>query len=156
MSENKKVFASNKKAKFNYEILETFSAGISLKGIEAKSIQLSKVSILESFISVKDTDVLWKQGYINLLNTKDKFEKVEETRDRRLLLRKPEIKRIREAVLVSGLTCVPLEIYRENFGKIKMTIGIAKGKKLYDKRESLKEKSMQMDIKREIKNYKGE
>lgn len=153
MSENKKVYASNKKAKFNYEIIETFSAGISLKGIEAKSIQLSKVSIMESFISVKDNDVFWKQGYINLLNTKDQFEKVEETRDRRLLLKKSEIRKIREEVLVSGFTCIPLEIYRENFGKIKMIIGIAKGKKLYDKRESLKEKSIQMDIKRELKNY---
>lgn len=153
MSETKKVYASNKKAKFNYEIIETFSAGISLKGIEAKSIQLSKVSIMESFISVKDNDVFWKQGYINLLNTKDQFEKVEETRDRRLLLKKSEIRKIREEVLVSGFTCIPLEIYRENFGKIKMIIGIAKGKKLYDKRESLKEKSIQMDIKRELKNY---
>lgn len=156
MSEMKKIYASNKKAKFNYEIIETFSAGISLKGIEAKSIQLSKVSIGESFISVKDTDIFWKQGYINLLTTKDQFEKVEETRDRRLLLRKAEIRKIREAVLVSGYTCIPLEIYREDFGKIKMIIGIGKGKKLYDKRESLKEKSIKLDIKREIKNYKGE
>lgn len=149
----RKSYAKNKKANFDYEIIEKFEAGISLLGIEVKSIQLSKVSIKESYIQIKDNQVFWKQGHISLLNTKDAFSKVEEVRDRNLLLNKREIKKIREAIAQDGLTCVPLEIYKENYGKIKMEIAIVKGKKLYDKRESLKEKDIKRDTQRELKNY---
>lgn len=148
-----KVYATNKKAYHDYEILDKFEAGISLKGIEVKSIQLSKVSIKESFVFVKDNVVSWKQGHITLLTTKSLFEKVEETRERQLLLSKKEIKKIRDAVEKDGYTCVPLKIYKKDYGKIKMEIGIAKGKKHYDKRNDLKEKDLKRDVERTLKNY---
>lgn len=148
-----KVYATNKKAYHDYEILDKFEAGISLKGIEVKSIQLSKVSIKESFVFVKDNVVSWKQGHITLLTTKSLFEKVEETRERQLLLSKKEIKKIRDAVEKDGYTCVPLKIYKKDYGKIKMEIGIAKGKKHYDKRNDLKEKDIKRDVERTLKNY---
>lgn len=150
----KKVYAKNKKAKFDYEILKTFEAGISLLGIEVKSIQLSKVSLKESYISCVDNQIKWKQGHISLLSSKDGFTKVDENRDRVLLLNKNEIKEIREAISQDGCTCVPLELYKENYGKLKMEIAIVKGKKLYDKRQSLKEKDMKRDVERIVKEYR--
>jgi SsrA-binding protein len=148
-----KIYAQNKKAFHDYEILEKFEAGISLKGIEVKSIQLAKVSIKESFISVKDNNVIWKQGYINLLNTKDLFNRIEEVRDRQLLLHKKEIRKIKEAISMEGLTCIPLKIYKKDFGKLKIEIAIAKGKKNYDKRQSLKEKDLKREVAKNLKNY---
>lgn len=147
----KKTYAKNKKAYHDYEIEQTFEAGISLLGIEVKSIQLAKVSIKESYISIKGTDVFWKQGHISLLESKDSFTQVENVRDRRLLLHKTEIKKIREAIEKEGYTCVPLELYKEDYGKLKLSIGIAKGKKLYDKRQALKEKDIKRETERSLK-----
>ncbi len=147
----RKIYAKNKKAYHDYEIEQTFEAGISLLGIEVKSIQLAKVSIKESYISVKGTDVFWKQGHISLLDSKDGFTEVENVRDRRLLLHKTEIKKLREAIEKEGYTCVPLELYKEDYGKLKLSIGIAKGKKLYDKRQALKEKDIKRETERSLK-----
>lgn len=145
-----KLIAQNKKARHDYSILDSFEAGIVLVGTEIKSIRAGKTSIQDSYVSIRD-----EQAYIvNMHVSKFKEGNIfnhEETRTRKLLLNKKEIIKIHNKIMRDGLTCVPLKVYLER-GLCKIEIALAKGKKHYDKRASLKEKDQRDRMRKSLKN----
>ena len=139
----------NRQARFNYTILEEVEAGISLKGTEVKSIRDGKANIKDSYAIIKNDEAYLLNMHISEYKEGNIFNH-EETRTRKLLLHKKEILKLRDKINLQGLTLVPLKVYFVK-NKVKVLIGLAKGKKTYDKRESIKER----DIKRNLeKNYK--
>lgn len=134
----------NKKAHFDYFIEEEIEAGIVLKGTEIKSIREGKANIKDCYAIVKNNEVFLLNMYIAKYDDASIFNH-EERRTRKLLLNKKEIFKLRDKVEISGYTLVPLKLYFKN-NKAKILIGVGKGKKNYDRRESIKEK----DIKREM------
>jgi len=149
-----KINIRNKKARFEYEILDTYTAGIQLTGTEIKSIRASKARITESFCEFNDTGELFVinmfiEEYINgnIYNHKPKSE-------RRLLLNKRELKKLEKELQNVGLTIIPLKLFLTGKGWAKLEIALCKGKKLYDKRESLKDKDNKRDLDRIKKNFK--
>ena len=145
-----KVLAENKKAYFNYEILEKFEAGISLIGQEVKSIKTRGVSLTGSYVVLKDNEVFWIGINIPPYQPKNAPKDYEPARTRKLLLKKSEIKYLIGKTRQKGLTLVPLMVYTKN-GKIKLEFGIAKGKKKADKRELIKKRDVEREIKGELK-----
>lgn len=139
----------NRKAKYDYEIFDTYEVGIVLTGNEIKSIRKGSVNLKDSYIIIRDSEAFILNMHIT--NYDKAVFKEEETRTRKLLLHKDEIIKINDKVSIKGFTIVPLKIYFKN-GKAKLEIGVAKGKHTYDKKESIKER----DIKRETdKALKG-
>lgn len=146
-----KIIAKNRKARFNFEIIETYEAGIELKGTEVKSIRMSKINISDGYASVDNGEVFLKQVHISPYEQGNIFN-VDPLRVRKLLLHKKEIDKLLGETTQKGYTLVPLSIYLKR-GKVKVEIGLARGKKLYDKRESLAKKDIQRRLERELKNY---
>ena len=140
------ILANNKKAYFDYFIEEEFEAGIELKGTEVKSIKMTKVSIKESFIRIIKNEPFIMGMFVSNYSFGN-INNVNEIRVRKLLLHRKEIKKLQEKYKLLGYTIVPLNVYNKN-GLIKIKIGLARGKKNYDKRESIK----QRDLSREIRN----
>ena len=137
----------NKKAYFDYTILEEIEAGISLVGTEIKSVRKGSVDLKDSFITIKNNEAFLLNMYIAKYEEGNIFNH-DERRTRKLLLHKKEIKKLKEKVSTEGLTLIPLKLYfKKNY--VKVLIGICKGKKLYDKRASIKER----DLKRETRYY---
>ena len=137
----------NKKAYFDYTIQEEIEAGISLVGTEIKSVRKGSVDLKDSFIIIKNNEAFLLNMYIAKYEEGNRFNH-DERRTRKLLLHKKEIKKLKEKVSTEGLTLIPLKLYfKKNY--VKILIGICKGKKLYDKRASIKER----DLKRETKYY---
>ena len=134
------VIATNKKALFNYFILEKFSAGIVLTGTEIKSIREKKVSINESFCFLNNNEIFIKQMHITQYNFGNIYNHYE-TRIRKLLLQKKEIKKIKNK-LEKGMTILPLRLFLNENNLAKVEIALAKGKKLYDKRNAIKERDL--------------
>ncbi|WP_299386279.1 SsrA-binding protein SmpB [uncultured Lacinutrix sp.] len=149
----KKVNILNKKARFQYEILDKYSAGIVLTGTEIKSIRDSKASIAESFCEFNEKGELFVinmtiQEYVygNYYNHAPKAE-------RKLLLNKKELKKLEKEVTNSGLTIIPLRLFLNEKGYAKIDIALAKGKKLYDKRETIKDRDNKRDLARIKKDH---
>lgn len=142
----------NKKAKFDYEIIDTYSAGIVLTGTEIKSIRIGKAQIAESFCEFNNGELFAINTYIeeyafgNQFNHKSRSE-------RKLLLNKKELKKLERDVQTKGLTIIPLRLFTNEKGLAKLEIGLCRGKKTYDKRESLKESDTKRDIDRIKKNF---
>ena len=130
--------ASNKKVRFNYEILETFEAGIVLKGTEIKSLRAQGASLDQAYVRIIDSE-LWLLGASIAPYAFGNIANHEERRERKLLVHRREIQRLKESVKEKGLTLVPLAIYLKA-GKAKLEFGLARGKKLFDKRQSIKER----------------
>ncbi len=150
----KNINIQNKKARFQYDILEKFTAGIVLTGTEIKSIRNSKASITESFCEFNDTGELFVVNmsieeyiYGTHFNHKPKAE-------RKLLLNKKELKKLHKEVKNSGLTIVPLKLFINDKGYAKLIIALAKGKKIYDKRETIKDRDNKRNLDRIKKNFK--
>ncbi len=139
----KKLVNKNRRAFYDYEIGDRYEAGISLLGTEIKSIREGRVTLKGSFISLQGGEAYWKSGLIQPWEHTKKGTGHEENRDRKLLLHKKELKKIIKAMDEKGATIVPLALVLVR-GRAKLEIALAKGKKQYDKRHSLKEK----DIKR--------
>ncbi len=144
----------NKKARFEYEILDTYTAGIQLTGTEIKSIRVSKARITESFCEFNERGELFVinmfiEEYINgnIYNHKPKSE-------RRLLLNKRELKKLQKEVQNVGLTIIPLRLFLTKKGWAKLDIALCQGKKLYDKRNTLKDRDSKRDLDRIKKNFK--
>lgn len=138
----------NKKATYQYEILEKWEAGIVLKGAEVKSIREGKVNFTDSFIRIREGEVFLYNLYISPYSASS-FNH-DPKRERKLLLHKPQIRRLTGVLAQKGLTLIPLCIYfKEN--KVKVEIGLAKGKKLYDKREKIKRRMMERETRRILK-----
>ena len=150
----KEINIKNKKARFEYELLEEFTAGIVLTGTEIKSIRNSKASIAESFCEFNDRVELFtvnmhieEYAFGTRFNHKPKAQ-------RKLLLNKKELKKLQREVQNSGLTIVPLRLFITDKGFAKLRIALAKGKKLYDKRETIKDRDNKRDLDRIKKSFK--
>lgn len=143
-----KIIQNNKKAYYEFFIEDTFEAGIVLKGSEVKSVKNGHISIIDSFVSLKDNEVFLKNAYIKPYEKANNFAP-DEKRIRKLLLNKLEIQKIKKKVETKGYTLVPTKVYLKN-NLVKIEIAIAKGKKLYDKRESIKERELNRKIKQEV------
>jgi SsrA-binding protein len=136
---------NNRKAYFEYHILEEFEAGIVLLGSEVKSIRMGNVTLADSFIYLKSGEVWIKNFKVARYKQTHISEKHEENREKKLLLTKTQIVKVSRMMEDKGITCVPLQVFIKN-NKLKVKIGVVKGKKLYDKRQSIKER----DVKREM------
>ncbi len=152
MAETFIEIARNKKARFDYEIIETFEAGIVLAGSEVKSIRQKKVSIQESYARVRDSEIFITGMNIAIYEMANRFNH-EPVHDRKLLLHRHEIKRLIGKVQEKGFTLVPLRLYFKN-GKVKVELGLARGKAKYDKRDSIKKREVDRELQREWKNYR--
>lgn len=144
------LLASNKKVYHNYSIEDTFEAGIVLAGHEVKSIKSGQASLSGAFVSIKGGEAFLKNAYIGKYKQASNLEGYNESQDRKLLLHKKEIQRLATRLNEKGLTLVPLELYTKK-NRIKLSIGLAKGKKQYDKRESIKKKETKRRIERAIR-----
>lgn len=145
-TEKIKIIATNRKANFEYSILSRYEAGIVLNGTEVKSLREAKVNIQDAYGRIKNDEVWLINSNIN----EYKFGNInnhDPLRNRKLLLNKKEIRKIKQELQEKGLTLVPLKIYFKN-SLIKVEIGIAKGKKLYDKRESIKKRETERKLSR--------
>ncbi|HJJ07964.1 MAG TPA: SsrA-binding protein SmpB [Bacilli bacterium] len=141
----------NRKARFNYFIIEEIECGIELFGSEVKSIRNGNCNIKDSYGVIRNNEVYLINMFIKNYKEASIFNK-EETRKRKLLLHKKEIIKLKEKIEKEGYTLVPLKVYF-NKNKVKVLLGLCKGKKTYDKREVLKEKEIKRKIEREIKSY---
>lgn len=151
MEQKQNELVSNRKATFNYEILETFEAGIMLQGTEIKSLRDHGGSLQDAYVKVLGS-ALW---LINSSIAPYRFGNVhnhEDRRERKLLMHKREIARLRAAVQEKGLTLIPLSIYLKE-GRAKIKIALAKGKKSVDKRADIKERDEKRNIQKAIKNF---
>jgi SsrA-binding protein len=146
------MIKKNKKAYFDYFILEEYDAGIILKGSEVKSIRLGNISFNDAFIFIKDNEVWLKNFKVARYKQAHIGEPHEDNRDKKLLLTKIQIKRIRRDLQDKGITCIPLGVFVKH-NKIKIKIGIAKGKKNYDKRNSIREKDNKKELKKLSRIY---
>ena len=148
----RKLVANNKKARHDYFIEETYEAGIVLTGTEIKSVRAGKVSIKESYAKVdKRGEVVVHGMHIAPFEQGNRFN-VEPLRDRKLLLHKREIRKIEEALTQQGLTLIPLQVYINEDGRCKVEIGICRGKKLYDKRDSIAKRDAERRMDRVMKH----
>lgn len=139
------TLALNKKAKFDYEILEEFEAGLQLNGCEVKSAKAGQVSFLGSFISLHGNEAWLKGLHISPYKPAGKPKTDQSTRDRKLLLHKQEIKRLIGKSKEAGLTLVPISLYTKG-DLVKLGFGIARGKKQFEKRESIKKREIDREI----------
>src|SRR6056297_254271 len=149
----KNIHIKNKKARFEYELLDKYTAGIVLAGTEIKSIRYGKASISESFCEFNDLGELFvinmqidEYSHASHFNHKPKAE-------RKLLLQKRELKKLQKEVATTGLTIVPLHLFINDRGLAKINIGLAKGKKLYDKRETIKSRDSKRNLDRIKKSF---
>lgn len=143
-------YARNKKATFNYEILERFEAGLVLRGYEVKAIRGGKVSLEGSYVVIRDGEVYLKGAtisYYQQANTPDSYDP---ERERKLLLDRQEITKLQKELNTAGLTIVPIRLYNNN-SKIKLEIALVRGKKKADKRETIKERDTKRDLDRLLK-----
>lgn len=147
----KRIVANNKKARHDYFIDEVYEVGIVLTGTEIKSIRAGRVSIKESFCKIDRKGELYIHGmHISPYEQGNRFN-VEPLRSRKLLMHKREISKLIGKLKVTGLTLVPLNIYLNEDGRCKLEIGLARGKKLYDKRDTIAKKDADRKIDRAIK-----
>ncbi len=148
-NEPEKLIANNKKAYHDYFIEETYEAGIALAGTEVKSLRLGQCSIKESYVGVEDGEMYIYHMHINPYEKGNIFNK-DPLRTRKLLLHKSEIRKLAGAASADGYTIMPLKVYFKN-GRAKVEIGLAKGKKLYDKRADIAKKDMKREAERDFK-----
>ena len=148
-----KSIVKNKRAYFEYSILEKYTAGIQLQGSEVKSIKGSKVSIVEAYCFIKDGEIFIKGMHVTEHKQGGTHNNHVPVRDRKLLLKKKEILKLKEKMLQKGLAIIPLEIIISTTGFVKLEIGLCRGKNLVDKREDLKKKDAIKEIARVKKDY---
>ena len=146
---SEKLIANNKKAYHDYEILETYEAGIDLAGTEVKSMRMGKCSIKEAYVRIDDMQAFVYGMHISPYEKGNIFNR-DPLRTRRLLLHKNEIRKLFGEVQQKGVTIVPLKVYFSG-QYVKVLIGVARGKKLYDKREDMAKRTAKRDIERALK-----
>jgi len=146
---DKKIIASNRKAKFEYNLLEHYEAGIVLLGTEIKSVRARQVSIAEAYIQTDGNEVWLINAHIAPYDPASRMNH-DPKRKRKLLLHRKEILKLWSSVKQKGLTIIPVEMYLKN-GKAKIDISVARGKKLYDKRRDIADRDMKRDLERNRK-----
>jgi len=145
-----KTVALNRTASFNYDLLETFEAGIALQGSEVKSIRDGRISLKESYAEVKNGEVFLISAHISPYEAANRFGH-DPKRDRKLLLHRREIKRLTGKIKEKGLTLVPIKVLLNDQGRVKVEIALAKGKKTYQKREAIKTRDVERELRAELK-----
>jgi len=144
-----KVVASNRKARRNYEILDTVEAGIMLRGSEVKSLRDGKIQIAESFARIDGNEVWLHQLTVAVYEYSQSHSGHDETRKRKLLLHSHEIERLRAKVEPEHLSLIPLSVYFKD-GRAKVELAVARGRKTHDKRQVIAERDANMDVRREM------
>ena len=147
-----KVVSDNRQARYLYEILETYEAGIELKGTEVKSIREGKANLRDGYALIRNSEAWLLNVHISPHDTTSQYFNHDPRRTRRLLMHKQEIRKLIGKVEQKGLTLVPLKMYLKN-GWVKISIGLGRGKKLHDKREDVKRRDDKRQIERAMKNY---
>ena len=150
MSEQKKINIRNKRATFDYEILEEYVAGIVLVGTEIKSIRAGKCNLKDSYVEIRNGEAFVQGMHISPYEQGNIFNK-DPLRPKKLLLHKAEIRKFLAKVMQKSYSIVPLQVYLKN-GRVKVEIALARGKKLYDKRDDMAKKEAQRDIERSVKD----
>lgn len=150
----KNLVFKNRKAFHDYFILETHETGIQLQGSEVKAIRDGRVNLKDSFVRIIKGELFLLNMHISHLSTTHTTFRPDERRDRKLLMHKKEIGKLFEKVTKDGITLVPLKLYFNSKNLVKVQIATAQGKKLYDKREDLKAKTMQRETQMALKHYK--
>ena len=145
-----KTIAENRAARHDYFVLETFETGIELKGTEVKSVRCGGVNLKDSWCEIKDMQIYVNGMHISPYEKGNIFN-TDPRRVRRLLMHKNEIRRLFDRVPQEGLTLIPLRLYFSN-SRVKLELGLCKGKKLYDKRDDMAKKQAQRDIERSLKD----
>ncbi|GAB4217198.1 MAG: SsrA-binding protein SmpB [Synechococcales cyanobacterium] len=150
VSQEYKTIVDNRRARFEYEVLETLEAGIQLSGTEVKSIRAGKVNLQDAFTLIRDREAWLLNMHISPHSTASKVFNHDPTRRRKLLLHRQEISRLAGLTEQKGLTLIPLKLILTK-GWIKVHLAVARGKKLHDKRDSIKERDIQRDMQRDLK-----
>lgn len=151
-SDSYKVISDNREVRFRYEILETYEAGIELKGTEVKSIREGKVNLRDGYALIRDGQAWLLNVHISPYQKSTDYFNHDPRRTRRLLLHKQEIRKLIGKVEQQGLTLVPLKMYFKK-GFVKISIALGKGKKIHDKRETIKKREDQREMSRAMKQY---
>lgn len=138
----KKINIDNRKARYDYEILETYIAGIQLCGSEVKSLRLGKGSIVESFCQFIDNELFIINSYIPIYDKSTRFQTHEERDNRKLLLNRSELNKLKKGIEQKGMTIIPLSIFLNEQHRFKVKIGLCRGKHNYDKREAIKKRDI--------------
>ncbi len=146
--DGRKVIAENRKARFDYFIEDTYECGIVLEGTEVKSVKNGNISFPDAFAEITNGEVWVKNFHISEYSFSSIFNH-DPDRPKKLLLHAEEIKRLTRRVDEKGCTLIPLDFYLKN-GRVKVTLGVCKGKKMYDKRATIKDRDVQRDIQREF------
>ena len=139
------IYIKNKKAYFNFEILDTLSAGIVLQGTEVKSVKKSNLSFNDAYCYFKDEELFIKNLHISQYEFGESHDPI---RDRKLLLNKKELKKLKTSIAEKGYTVVPISIFVNETGLVKVNIALARGKKKYDKRDALKKRDDEREMAR--------
>ena len=147
-----KVISDNRQARYQYEILDTYEAGIQLVGTEVKSIRMGKVNLRDGYAYIRDGEAWLSNVHISPYQISGKYFNHEPRRERKLLLHKKEINRLIGLLQEKGLTLVPLKMYFKG-DWVKVLLGVGKGKKLHDKRETIKRREDQREMARAMKRY---
>lgn len=150
MPEGRKVISENRKARFDYFIEDSYECGIQLQGTEVKSVKNGSISYPDGFAEIVNGEVFLKNFHISEYSFSSIFNHNPD-RPKKLLLHKEEIKRIARKVEEKGYTLIPLDVYLKD-GRVKVSLGICKGKKQYDKRETIKNRDINREIQREFAN----
>lgn len=148
-----KIIAKNKKANFNYDIQESYEAGISLSGSEVKSVREGRVSLKESYADLRNGEIYLTGCHISQYDPANRLNH-EPVRDRKLLLHRREIKRLTGKIKERGFTLIPTKMFITDRGWIKVEVALAKGKKVHQKRESIRERDRERDMQAELKRYR--
>ncbi len=148
-----RLIAKNKKAFFNYEILETCEAGVALVGSEVKSIREGRISLKESYAEIKEGEVFLVNCHVSPYEAANRFNH-DPIRDRKLLLHRREIKRLTGKIKERGLTLVPTKVLINDKGKVKIELALAKGKRAYQKREAIRERDRDREMQAELKRWR--
>ena len=146
-----KVVAQNRKARHDYFVEETYEAGLELRGTEVKSIRLGQVNLKDSYAQVRGGELFVEGMHISPYE-KGNIYNVNPLRPKRLLMHKAEIRKLDQAVMQKGLALIPLSIYLKD-GRMKLEIAICRGKKLYDKRDTMAKRDAQRDMERSMKSH---
>ncbi len=149
-----RTVATNRKARHLYNIISTLEAGIVLVGTEVKSIKASKLSLADSYARIENDEVFLHNMHISNYEKADGFSHYETRRKRKLLLKKAEIRKLRTKLQERGYTLVPLKVYISDRGIVKLEIGLAKGKRKFEKRQAIKEREIKRELERERKAMK--
>ena len=150
MSEGKKIIAENRKARFNYSVEDSIECGIALEGTEVKSVKNGQISFPDGFALIENGEV-WLQNFHIAEYAFSSIFNHDPDRKKKLLLHKEEIKRLTRKVEEKGFTLIPLDFYLKN-GRVKVNLGVCKGKKQFDKRADIKDRDVKREIAREFKD----